>query len=466
MSKEEINIDSINTKKEESKGYGKIKYSLDPVKGFKDIQGSSAFHRELIIDLAREIARKYGAEPIQTPIVEKEWLFVKGVGDTTDIVTKEIFRLQNHKDQEEKDNFNEQHITNLVLRPEQTSSIMRFALKNRLDLQGTRRFLSYGPMFRHENPQKGRWRQFTQFSVEFFKDSYWADCDVLQCSSQIIQAISQYFSMKKDEFILKINFIGSFTEREKYCLYLQQEIEKSTHNFTEKAKTKALSNPLRVLDSKDPQDISALSNLRTIREFLDQKSIDEFQKILGLLLHLNIPHIVDPYLVRGLDYYNGLVFEWEINNPCVCKSTILGGGRYDYLSSKLSGNKINLPAVGFSLGVDRIIDYIEEYYSLSIEEKKKMIPICNIDASPSYCIKVMNLIRMEYAAMIIGIPNNISKNLTYIGKNMARYQSRAIILGSKEENENLVTIKYLFTDIEEHKQKTIPITQLLDDLKI
>jgi histidyl-tRNA synthetase len=432
--------------------------NFDPVKGFKDVVGNTAVKIEIIIDLAKQIAKKYAAEPIHTPIVEGEWLFVKGVGNTTDIVTKEIFRLQNSREEQKKEQ------NNLILRPEQTSSIMRFALKNRLDLGGTRRFFSYGPMFRHENPQKGRWRQFNQFSLEFFKDSYWCDFDILKCSHDIIGAIEEYFSLPQDQFILKINSIGTFEERERYCHYLKEEIQKPHYNFTEKSKDKAISNALRVLDSKDPQDIQSLNQLLTIHDFFSPSSQEQFQKILDLMGLLGIKYVVDPYLVRGLDYYNGLVFEWEINHPNISKSTILGGGRYDYLASKLSGGKINLAAVGFSLGVDRIVDYIEEYCSSPAINKEKIIAIVNIDASMAYCINVLNTVREKKSAVILGEYNNLGKTLGYIGKNLDKYNNKVIILGSTEENQQMITLKNL-QSVSEEKQQTIALQYLWKNLE-
>lgn len=402
------------------------KFIVNPVKGFKDIYGKNSIIIEKIIAIATEKVKKFGCISLQTPIIEREELFVKSLGNTTDIITKEIFRIVD----DEK----------LILRPEQTSSVIRWAIKNRWDLTGQPRVYSYGPMFRHENPQKGRWRQFQQFNVEFINNKNpISNGEILLLTYEIMESIKKEFSLKTN-FILKINTIGTFEDRQKYCQYLQDYII-GNNNFSSEAQTKAVNNPLRVLDSKNSSDIQQLSSLKSIMEFINENSKNQWRQLLKLLETWNIPYQWDPYLVRGLDYYNDLVFEWIVDDN-ITKSTVLAGGRYDGLAFYLT-EKYHLPSVGFALGIDRITDYIADF----VEINENIIPLINIDASDDYVLIVAQYFRNKGEKIQILNYKKLQDNLKFIDNNNI-YSKKVIIVGITEQNNN----QYILKDLNQGQQ--------------
>jgi histidyl-tRNA synthetase len=410
-------------------------FMADPVKGFKDIQGPMAFVMEKIVEIATNIGKKYGLGPINTPIVERENLFVKSLGNTTDIVTKEIFRIVGDD--------------NLILRPEQTSSIIRWAIKTRMDLTGQPRLYSYGPMFRHENPQKGRWRQFHQFNVEFINNkSIISDVELIMMTNDIVKKVSEQFQLDASKFVLKINWIGTIEERQEYSSYLQKAIQEGS--FSPEAKEKAKSNPLRVLDTKNPDDLNKLVTLKTIEDFFKEDSANQWNQLKKLLDDHGVGYQWDPYLVRGLDYYNNLVFEWVVDGDEITKTAVIAGGRYDYLAYQLT-EKYNLSCVGFAIGVDRWTSYILDGCSM---ETKTITAVCNIDASDSYVVKVANQLRSILNVQVLN-PRKLSDHFNFIDNN-GSYGNKVVILGSLEEEEGSILIK----DLETKGQQKILLNQV------
>jgi histidyl-tRNA synthetase len=407
------------------------KFIADPIKGFKDISGKNAIIIEKIIKISEDICKKYGCQPLQTPIVEKEELFVKSLGNTTDIVTKEIFRIVS----DEK----------LILRPEQTSSVIRWAIKNRYDLTGQPRVYSYGPMFRHENPQKGRWRQFSQFNVEFINNkNFISDGEILLLTNEIMENIKKALGLK-DTFILKINTIGSPEDRKNYSEYLQKNIINNP-NFSQEAQDKAKNNPLRVLDTKKAEDLQQLSSLKPITDFLNEESKKQWETLLILLDKWGVGYQWDPYLVRGLDYYNDLVFEWIFNDDKILKGAVLAGGRYDGLAYYLT-DKYQLPSVGFALGIDRLTDYIGELVNLEVEDM--IIPLVNLDASDGYCLQVAQYLRSQNYNIQILNYKKLQDNLKFIDNNGDYNGEQVIIVGATEEQSNKYIVKNLSTGIQQ-----------------
>ena len=400
------------------------KFIMDPVKGFRDTDGLMANLMETMIQMAIKVSQKYGIQPIYTPFMERESLFVKSLGNESDIVSKEIFRVVSDD--------------RLILRPEQTSSIIRWAAKNRIDLKGQTRVYSYGPMFRHENPQKGRWRQFYQFNVEFINSKNTIqDVEMLLMTKEFFDELKAKFQLPDDLFILKLNWIGTKENRAAYCQYLQDNIIDNPA-FSEEARIKAKTNPIRVLDTKNPQDLVLLQQLKPIQDFLGEESLNKWNNLRKLLDENGVAYEWDNFLVRGLDYYNDLVLEWVINDDAFTKSAVLAGGRYDSLAFFLT-QKYDIPAVGFAIGLDRLADYIAP---LIKNFSNKVVAICNMDASDSYVIQVANKLR-KYVHVEILNQRKLSDNLKYVDNNQDMFSNQVIVLGSLEEGEGAIIIKDL-----------------------
>jgi histidyl-tRNA synthetase len=415
------------------------KFIVDPVKGFRDTHGLMAYIMETMIKKAIEISQKYGIQPIYTPIIERESLFVKSLGNESDIVGKEIFRIISED--------------RLILRPEQTSSIIRWASKNRIDLKGQTRVYSYGPMFRHENPQKGRWRQFYQFNVEFINSKNTIqDAEMILMTKDFFDAMTTMFNLPQHLFTLKINWIGTKENRKVYCQYLQENILNNPQ-FSPEAQIKAKTNPIRVLDTKNPEDIFLLKQLKPIEDFLDENSLSQWNHLRNLLDTMAVPYEWDSFLVRGLDYYNDLVLEWVINDDAFTKSAVLAGGRYDALAYFLT-NKYHIPSIGFAIGLDRLADYIAP---LITQQASTVIGICNMDASDGYVLKVAQKLRKSLNVEILN-QKKLSDNLKYIDNNQDIFSNKVVVIGSLEEDQHSIIIK----DLNSQSQQNILLDRIED----
>ncbi len=287
-----------------------------------------------------KIAKIYGFQEIRTPIFEMCGLFLRTSGETSDIVSKEIYE------------FKDKSGRLLALRPEGTAPIMRAFVEHHLEQVGNfHKFYYLGPFFRYNRPQKGRYRQFHQFGVEVIGGSPpEQDVEIIHMSWMIYQILG----LKK--ITLCINSIGDNSTRTKYQSLLQQHLQGNYKKLSPEGQLCLQKNPLRLLDTKNPSDAALLENLPSILDFLTPEAKSHFEQVICLLNMLHIPHTISPKLVRGLDYYNHTVFEF-ITDGLGAQSSIGGGGRYDGLLQFLGG--ANLPSTGFSLGIERVLQLME-----------------------------------------------------------------------------------------------------------
>jgi histidyl-tRNA synthetase len=318
-----------------------VNQTLQSVRGMNDILPDEAEFLETFEDVIRSWAKAYGYRPIRLPIVEPTPLFKRAIGEATDIVEKEMYSFE--------DSFNGEKLT---LRPEGTAGCARAVIQHCLAAQRPQRLYYMGPMFRHERPQKGRYRQFNQIGVESFGFSG-PDID----AEQILMGARLWDDLGLSGIELKINSLGQIDERALYRAELVEYFEKNAESLDEDSRRRLYTNPLRILDSKNPAMRDIVSNSPCLLEHLSAESRAHFEGVQRILRDVGVPFKIDPCLVRGLDYYNLTVFEWT-TDKLGAQGTICAGGRYDGLVEQLGGKP--LPACGFAMGVERLLALVQE----------------------------------------------------------------------------------------------------------
>lgn len=316
--------------------------SFQSIKGFYDILPEATPLWFRLEDIAREVLAQYGYKNIRMPIVEPTELFVRSVGEHTDIVEKEMYAWQDQLNGDK-----------LVLRPEGTAGCVRAVVEQNLTYNGPQRLWYIGPMFRHENVQKGRQRQFHQIGCEAF-DFDGPDVD----AEQIVLLARLWRALGIQDVELQLNTIGDAEERAAYRQHLIAYFEQHADSLDEDAKRRLHTNPLRILDSKNPRMQSICEAAPKLMDSLGEASKLHFQQLCQLLTDAGISYVINHRLVRGLDYYNRTVFEW-VTTKLGAQGTIAGGGRYDTLVEKLGGKPTT--ACGFAIGLERVILLMQEY---------------------------------------------------------------------------------------------------------
>jgi histidyl-tRNA synthetase len=314
---------------------------IKAVKGTRDLLPPATEVWNHVEAAAREVFRVYHYQEIRTPILEETQLFARGVGEETDIVTKEMYTF------EDRDG------SSLTLRPENTASVIRAYIEHRLDQRpGVQKLYYIGPMFRRERPQKGRYRQFYQIGAEAIgSESPMADAEVIAMVIEILERAGL------SGFQLLLNSVGDANCRPQYIERLRTELKSVAHQMCGDCQRRAETNPLRVLDCKVEADQPIIEKLPSIVDHLCEPCGLHFTAVKQYLCDLGIPYEVRPRLVRGLDYYMRTTFE-VVHGSLGAQNSVLGGGRYDGLAESL-GSKIHSPGIGFSIGEDRLVMSVE-----------------------------------------------------------------------------------------------------------
>ncbi len=308
---------------------------LQAIRGMEDVLPDATPLWERLEDACRAVFRQYGYRNIRTPIVEPTALYVRGLGEMTDIVEKEMYVFPDRNDE------------SLALRPEATAGIVRAAIEHNFLYNAPLRVWTAGPMFRYERPQKGRQREFHQYDVEALG---FAGPDV--DAEQIVMLARLWKSLGLAGVELQVNSIGDAADRLRHREKLVAHFEKHAGLLDEDAKRRLHSNPLRILDSKNPAMQAMIEGAPKLLDFLGDGAARHFEALQGLLADAGLEFEVNARLVRGMDYYNRTVFEW-VSNAIGAQSTITGGGRYDGLFEQLGGKAT--PACGFGLGMERVL---------------------------------------------------------------------------------------------------------------
>ncbi len=310
------------------------------IRGMNDMLPDEAYLWQYLEDQVRDVFRQYGYRNIRTPIVEYTSLFVRGVGEVTDIVEKEMYSFEDAMNGDQ-----------LSLRPEGTAPAVRAALQHNLLYQGPQRLWYGGPLFRHERPQKGRYRQYHTFGVEALGFPG-PDIDI----EMLVLARRLWQRLGIDNVELQINTIGSNDERRAFRGRLVEYFDQHRAVLDEDAQRRLLTNPLRILDSKNPAMQAVIEAAPRLMDDLGDASRANFDAVLAGLQAAGIPYVINPRLVRGLDYYNLTVFEW-VSGALGAQSAVCSGGRYDGLFEQLGGKAT--PGCGFGIGVERLLMLLE-----------------------------------------------------------------------------------------------------------
>lgn len=313
---------------------------IQAIRGMNDILPEQTPVWQYVESTVRQVLGQYGYQEIRMPVVEQTELFKRSIGEVTDIVEKEMYT------------FDDRNGDSLTLRPEGTAGCVRAAEEHGLLFNQTRRLWYTGPMFRHERPQKGRYRQFHQIGVECFgMDGPDIDAELLILTARLWQALGLAGHTR-----LEINSIGTSEARKVYRQALVDYLDQYRDQLDDDSKRRLTTNPLRILDSKDAGTRKILDGAPSLDDYLDDESRAHFEQLKGLLDAAGVKYSVNPALVRGLDYYGKTVFEW-ITDSLGAQGTVCAGGRYDGLVEQLGGKPTK--AVGFAMGLERLILLLE-----------------------------------------------------------------------------------------------------------
>ncbi|MBB3191414.1 histidine--tRNA ligase [Halomonas cerina] len=407
---------------------------IQAIRGMNDLLPAQSPLWQYFEDQVRDLMARYGYDEIRTPIVEQTALFKRSIGEVTDIVEKEMYT------------FEDRNGDSLTLRPEGTASCVRAALEHGLLHNQTQRLWYQGPMFRHERPQKGRYRQFHQIGVEAFGlEGPDIDAETILLSARLWQQLGLF------EYVtLELNSLGSPEARAAYRDTLVSYFEAHHDVLDEDSRRRLTSNPLRILDSKNPDMAAMLADAPRLMDHLDAESKEHFERLCALLDAADIAYEINPRLVRGLDYYSRTVFEWT-TTALGSQGTVCAGGRYDGLVEQLGGKPV--PAVGFAMGIERLVLLLETL-DLVPDEARGALDVYLLpmdEASTATALLLGERLREtlpELRAQLHCGGGSFKSRLKKADKSGARL---ALLLGEDELAEGSVTLKYLREEREQQR---------------
>ncbi|OGN63588.1 MAG: histidine--tRNA ligase [Chlamydiae bacterium RIFCSPHIGHO2_12_FULL_49_9] len=392
-------------------------------------------------EIIRTVCFEYGFKEIRTPIYERTELFHRGVGDTSDIVTKEMFTFEDRGGR------------SISLRPEGTASAMRSFIENRLaNLGSVHKFFYIGPMFRYERPQSGRYRQHHQFGVEAI------GVKGPEQDAEIIDLLCQFYKrLGIQNFKVHINSVGDTESRANFRSALLEYLKPFFNELSADSRVRFEKNPLRILDSKDPEDKEIVKDAPSILDYLSNDAKTHFGSLCRLLEATHIPYQIDSKIVRGLDYYNKTVFE-ILTDDLGAQNTIGAGGRYDGLIPKFGGP--DLPSVGFGTGLERVLQVLINQKGAPITEKKPLVYFIPMgEEAMQKCFELATKCRHEKIAA--GIELN-GKKIQIALQNGSQLGARfGAILGADEMAKGHIQLK----NFETREQQEIPLNRLVSFLK-
>ena len=417
--------------------------NIQAIRGMNDCSPTESPLWQWIEGQVRQILSSYGYSEVRMPIVESTPLFARAIGEVTDVVSKEMYTFWDNDEQ-------------LTLRPEGTAGCVRAAIEHGWIYNNEQRLWYMGPMFRHERPQKGRYRQFHQAGVEVFGIATpEIDAELIILTARLWKAlgIDQHVS-------LQLNSIGSLEARANYRSALVAFLENHQDLMSEEEKERLVKNPLRILDTKNQALQDVLDGAPKLLDYLDDESREHFAQLCGLLDAVGIQYEINPKLVRGLDYYNKTVFEW-VTSALGAQGTVCGGGRYDGLVEQLGGHATS--GVGFAMGLERLV--------LLVQEVNKSIPVKSaVDIYVVYQGEGTTLAAFQLAEKLRSELPHLSTMLHCSGGNFKKQFKRAdksgatlaLVLGESEVQNNQVVVKHLLGAAE---QQTIDMSNLIEHVK-
>jgi histidyl-tRNA synthetase len=401
---------------------------LHAVKGMNDILPVSSYQWEHLEGVVRSLMNRYCYRNIRTPIVEHTALFVRGLGEVTDIVEKEMYSFEDRLNGEQ-----------LTLRPEATAGVVRAVVEHSLLHDGGKRLYYMGPMFRHERPQRGRYRQFHQIGAESLGFAGpEADAELILLAHRLWQELGLH------DVQLQINSLGQPLERKTHRAKLIAYFEEHKDTLDEDALRRLYTNPLRILDTKNPAMQSLVQSAPRLIDCLGSESLAHLEAVKRILDANGVAYVLNPRLVRGMDYYNLTVFEF-VTDRLGSQGTICGGGRYDYLVEQIGGKPA--PAVGWALGVERVLELLQEQSDIAAAPAPDVYAVIPSTDSLPVATKVLEQLRannisvqMHCASDAMGTMASMKSQFKKADSSGARF---AFVFGEDELARGAVTIKSL-----------------------
>lgn len=414
--------------------------TIQAIRGMNDCSPTESPLWQWIEAQVRQVLNNYGYSEVRMPVVESTPLFARAIGEVTDVVSKEMYTFWDNDEQ-------------LTLRPEGTAGCVRAAIEHGWIYNNEQRLWYMGPMFRHERPQKGRYRQFHQAGVEVFGIANpEIDVELIMLTYRLWKAlgIDQHVT-------LQLNSIGSLEARANYRSALVGFLENHQDLMSDEEKDRLVKNPLRILDTKNPELQKVLDNAPKLLDYLDVESREHFEQLCSLLDAVGIQYEINPKLVRGLDYYNKTVFEW-VTSALGAQGTVCGGGRYDGLVEQLGGHET--PSIGFAMGLERLV--------LLVQEVNPNIPVKSaVDIYVVYQGEGATLAAFELAEKVRSELPHLNTMLHCSGGNFKKQFKRAdksgatlaLVIGESEVQNKQVVVKHLQGGAD---QQTLDLVNIID----
>lgn len=400
---------------------------INAIRGMNDILPQQSMVWRHLEDTVRDLLTRYGYGEIRLPIVESTDLFKRSIGEVTDIVEKEMYT------------FDDRNGDSLTLRPEGTAGCVRAGEEHGLLYNQIQRLWYTGPMFRYEKPQKGRYRQFHQIGVETFGMSGPdIDAEVIVLTARLWKALGI-----ADQVTLQINSLGSSKERARYRADLVAYLEARRDQLDEDSQRRLTTNPLRVLDSKDPKTQALLGDAPSLFDYLEADSREHFEGLKRLLDATGVAYEINPRLVRGLDYYCKTVFEW-VTTALGAQGTVCAGGRYDGLVEQLGGK--STPAVGFAMGVERLVLLLETCGKVAHLSQLPHVYLVVDEGLEAQGLALAEQLRSDVPALRLLMHCGGGKFKKQIKKADESGALLALVLGEDEAAQGQVAVKYLRED--------------------
>ena len=421
---------------------------ISAVKGMNDVLPPQSADWEWLEGVVRDLMRRHAYQNIRTPIVEPTALFVRGLGEVTDIVEKEMYSFEDRLNGEA-----------LTLRPESTAGVVRAVVEHNLLYDGGKRLYYMGPMFRHERPQRGRYRQFHQIGAEALGFPG-AEID----AEMILLAHSLWERLGLQHVRLELNSLGQPAERAQHRAALVQYFEQHADQIDEDARRRLHANPLRILDTKNPAMQSLVEGAPQLLEFLGVESLAHFQRVQDILTANGVAFRINPRLVRGMDYYNLTVFEF-ITDQLGSQGTICGGGRYDYLIEQVGGKPA--PAVGWALGVERVLELLKEQGAAAPEVAADVYAIVPDAQALPLVLQTLQQLRRLGVRVQMHAPSGVAAPGQGMGSMKSQFKKadasgarHALIFGADELQRGELTLKSLRDG--QGAQVSVPLAAVAD----
>lgn len=400
---------------------------IKAIRGMNDILPSETAIWQHVEKTIRDILQSFGYQEIRIPILEKTELFKRTIGEATDIVEKEMYTFLDRNNE------------SLTLRPEQTAGCVRAGIEHGLFYNQVQRLWYMGPNFRYERPQKGRYRQFYQGGVETFgMEGPDIDAELILLSATIFEKLGL-----TSHISLQLNSLGTEQTRIRYREALVNYFTKHHDQLDEDSQRRLHANPMRILDSKNPTMQTLIANAPNMLDYLDDESAEHFTRLQAFLKNLDIPFVINPCLVRGLDYYTKTVFEW-VTTELGAQNAVIAGGRFDGLVEQLGGKPT--PALGFAIGLERIILLVQQLKTQLANETPHIYFITDNEAALTFAFQIATRLRNHFPGLRLIVHCGGGSLKSQFKKADKSGAALALIVGEQELASRSVAIKFLRED--------------------